>query len=306
MRVHAPDIPMNIEDRQATLERPPAPVEVGECHLGSPVLAVGTLVGGFRIEGVLGRGGMGVVYRATQLSLQREVALKLICADRVGETKFRRRFRREGMLQAALEHPNVVCVHEAGDSAHGLFIAMRLVRGDSLNRLIGSPGLVPGRLLRILAGVADGLDAAHRAGLIHRDVKPRNILVASDHGFLSDFGLSCGGDLESMTDAPSRAGTPAYMAPEQIRGERPDARSDIYALGAVLYECLTGLPPFPRGSDIEVMCAHLYSPPPSIRELQPGLPNGLDRVLAAAMAKQPERRQRTAAELIAQAAWTLA
>jgi serine/threonine protein kinase len=305
MRVHAPNMPMNIDDRHATLERPPAPVELGARHLGSPVLSVGTLVAGFRIEGVLGHGGMGVVYRATQLSLQREVALKLVCADRVGETRFRQRFRREGILQAALEHPNVVCVHEAGDSPHGLFIAMRLVRGDSLNRLIGSPGLLAGRSLRILAGVADGLDAAHRAGLIHRDVKPHNILVTGDHGFLSDFGLSCSGDLESMTAGPSRAGTPAYMAPEQIRGERIDARSDIYAFGAVLYECLTGLPPFVRGSDIEVMCAHLYSPLPSVRELHRELPDALDRVLAAAMAKQPERRQRTATELIAQAARTL-
>jgi serine/threonine protein kinase len=195
----------------------------------------------------------------------------------------------------------VVAVYEAGDSPYGPFIAMRMVRGESLKRLIVSGQLDIGRALEILGGVADGLDAAHREGLIHRDIKPSNILVDGDYGFLADFGLSTGSGLESITASPGQPGTPAYMAPEQIRGEHAEARSDIYALGAVLYECLTSSPPFPRSCKLEVMFAHLYSSLPSVRMLRVELPDAVNQVLARAMAKQPEQRQPSAAQLLAEA-----
>jgi serine/threonine protein kinase len=243
---------------------------------------------------------MGIVYRATQLSLGREVALKLMRRDLARSTEARERFRAEALRQAALEHPKVVAVHDTGDSPHGPYIAMALVRGRDLRRAIVADELGVARGLRILAGVASALDTAHDLGLVHRDVKPHNILVDADHGYLTDFGLSTNAGLHPAI-VDGRAGTPAYMAPEQVRGEPATASSDIYALGAVLYECVTRSPPFLRNSDIEVMCAHLYSPAPSVRAVRPELSRALDRAVIRAMAKLPGHRQRTATQLIAQA-----
>src|SRR4051812_17967375 len=199
------------------------------------MLSPGTTFAGYRIDGVLGEGGMGVVYEATQLSLDRKVALKVL-ASRLGQDDaFRRRFRREGQLQAAIEHPHIVSVHEAGEDAGGLYIAMRLVRGRTLKALIAAGEVDVARTLRVLGPIADALDAAHAAGLIHRDVKPHNIMVGPrDHAYLGDFGLTKAPDDLNMTRSGEFLGTPNYVSPEQVRGEPATAASDLYALGAVL------------------------------------------------------------------------
>src|ERR687895_763358 len=190
---------------------------------------------------------MGVVYEATQLSLNRTVALKILAANLSDDPAFRERFRREGLLQAAIDHPHIVTVYEAGETEHGLFLAMRLVRGPNLKDMVLAREIDAGRTLRILAPVADALDAAHEEGLIHRDVKPQNILVGGrDHAFLADFGLTKLPGEKSLTETGQFLGTLDYVAPEQIVGERATARTDVYAFGAVLCECLTGSVPYPR------------------------------------------------------------
>src|SRR5215217_3480678 len=180
---------------------------------------------------------MGVVYEATQLSLDRTVALKLLATNLGEDPAFRERFRREGLLQAGIEHPNIVTVYEAGESDHGLFLAMRLVRGPNLKDMIVSRELDAGRTLRILKPVADALDTAHEAGLTHRDVKPQNILVGGrDHSYLADFGLTQPTGGTHITATGQFVGTFDYIAPEQIRGEAPTASVDVYSLAGVLYE----------------------------------------------------------------------
>jgi len=264
------------------------------------MLEPGTRIAGFRIDGYLASGGMGTVYLATQLSLGRVVALKVLSANLSQDEAFHKRFRREAMLQATLEHPNIVPVYEAGESSYGLFIAMRLVDGPNLKQLIGT--LEVSDALDLLRGIARALDAAHAAGLIHRDVKPQNILVAGgDHAYLADFGLTTAAGVTSVTTTGQFVGTPDYVSPEQIRDEEPDARSDLYSLGAVLFECLSGAVPFPRSSKIATMYAHLEQPPPSVRTLAPELPVELDAVFARALAKRREDRYASAAELIAAA-----
>jgi serine/threonine protein kinase len=206
-------------------------------------LASGATFAGYRIESVAGRGGMGVVYRATDLSLERPVALKLIAPELAEDEQFRRRFLKEPKLAAALDHPNVVPIYEAGEHDGRLYLAMRFVDGDDLRTLLRSgDGLPPERGLAILAQVAGALDAAHRRGLVHRDVKPANVLVDEDgHAYLTDFGVTkqLGGD---TTETGQIVGTLDYLAPEQIRGEDVDGRADLYALGCVLYECFAGAP----------------------------------------------------------------
>ena len=262
-------------------------------------LASGTRIAGYVIERVLGRGGMGIVYEAQQLTLKRHVALKVLAPNPGMDDTFIERFRQEGRLQAALDHPNIVPVFEAGELDEGLFLAMRLVRGSTLKMLIISRELEAARTLRLLIPVANALDYAHGAGLIHRDVKPQNILVDEhDHSFLSDFGLTRGTDALGLTRAGEFVGTIDYMSPEQLLGETVTSASDIYALGAVLYECLTGVIPYPRPSDAAVAYAHFSEPPPSLTAHRPDLPSALDGVIARAMAKSPEERFATAVELI--------
>jgi predicted Ser/Thr protein kinase len=264
------------------------------------MLEPSTRIAGFRIDGYLASGGMGTVYLATQLSLGRVVALKVLSANLSQDEAFHKRFRREAMLQATLEHPHIVPVYEAGESSYGLFIAMRLVDGPDLKQLIGT--LDASDTLELLRGIARALDAAHAAGLIHRDVKPQNILVAGgDHAYLADFGLTTAAGVTSVTTTGQFVGTPDYVSPEQIRDEEPDARSDLYSLGAVLFECLTGGVPFSRSSKIATMYAHLEQPPPSVHALAPELPVALDAVFARALAKRREDRYATAVELIAAA-----
>ncbi len=266
------------------------------------MLDKGTILGGYRIEGLIGQGGMGVVYTATQLSLDRTVALKVLATHLTTDEAFRERFRREGLIQAAIDHPHIVTVFEAGESEHGLFLAMRLIRGKNLRQLIREGSLDAGRTIQILTQVADALDTAHEAGLVHRDIKPQNVLVATqrrDQAYLADFGITkalLGG---AVTATGALIGTPDYMAPEQWRGESATSRSDIYSLAAVMYECLTGMVPFPRDSDAAIMYAHLTVPPPRLTDTRPELPVELSRVIEQGMAKSPDERPPTASQLVA-------
>ena len=263
------------------------------------VLAPGDVVAGYRIEHVLGQGGMGVVYEATQLSLNRTVALKFLSAHFLQDVDFRERFRREGVLQAGIDHAHIVPVYEAGEVAGALFLAMRLVRGPNLKELIAHGDLEPARAIAILAQVADALDAAHRAGLTHRDIKPQNILVGEyDHGYLADFGLTKGSDVSSITRTGQFLGTLDYIAPEQINGELATAHSDIYSLAAVLYESLTGSVPYPRPAEAAVLFAHVTEPPPRVTDRRPDLPSRLDDVIAWGMAKLPSERPDSARVLL--------
>jgi serine/threonine-protein kinase len=262
-------------------------------------LEKGTTIAGYRIEGILGQGGMGVVYEATQLSLNRTVALKLLAANLGDDPAFRERFRREGLLQAQIDHPNIVTVYEAGDTDEGLFLAMRLVRGPNLKDMIISRELDAGRTLRILTPVADALDGAHAEGLIHRDIKPQNILVSGrDHAYLADFGLTKAPGEKSLTKTGQFVGTLDYISPEQIRGKPASKQSDIYALAAVLYECLSGVVPFPKDSEAAVLYAHMSDDPPLVTEARPELPAALDDVIRKAMSKNPEERHASASDLM--------
>jgi serine/threonine-protein kinase len=259
----------------------------------------GDTIAGYEIECVLGTGGMGVVYEATQLSLKRRVALKVIADGASPDATVRERFRREGKLQALIEHPHILPVYEAGESRGRLFIAMRLVHGPTLKAIAAARSLDQPRILRILSDVAHALDAAHRAGLVHRDVKPQNILV--DHGdfaYLADFGLTKTSDESTLTRTGQLVGSVAYMSPEQVRGERATEASDLYSFACVVYECLVGLVPFPRESDHAVLHAHVWDAPPRPSEIRPELPLALDDVIARAMAKAPSARPQSACALV--------
>lgn len=264
---------------------------------GRPDPRLGTDLGPYRIEAVLGRGGMGVVYLAEQRELRRKVALKLLPDELAHDADFRARFERESRLAAAIDHPNVIPLYEAGEVDGTLFLAMRYVDGvDLATRL--RDGLLPGAVaIEILAQVAGALDAAHARGLVHRDVKPGNVLLdraAGDdrpHAYLTDFGLTKQAGSESgLTRAGAFLGTPAYMAPEQVEGGDVDGRADQYSLACMAFECLTGEVPFRREKEVAVALAHLKDPVPSAVALRTGLPPGVDRVLAQAMAKDREAR----------------
>jgi YVTN family beta-propeller protein len=260
------------------------------------VLTTGSVLGDFRIEGELGRGGMGVVYRATQLSLGRPVALKVIASGLTGEEGFRERFGRESRLAASLDHPNVIPVYAAGEHDGVLYIAMRYVEGTDLRALIRKEArLDPLRAAGVVAQVASALDAAHERGLVHRDVKPANVLVAArgggEHVYLTDFGLTKRSASESsLTAAGEWVGTLDYVAPEQVRGDAVDGRADVYALGCVLYEMLTGRVPFPRENDLAKLWAHISDDAPSALDLAPDTPPALAAVAERAMAKDPADR----------------
>lgn len=267
------------------------------------MLEEGSEIKGYRIERLLGRGGMGEVYEATQLGLERRVALKRTRAGLGAAEGFQERFRREGQLQAALDHPHVVTVYEAFELDDDLFLAMRLVEGPTLKQLIVAGELDAERSLRILAPIADALDAAHASGLVHRDVKPQNILVGGgDHAFLADFGLTRGRDQTALTRSGQVVGTIDYIAPELVRGEPADAASDVYSLAGVLFECLTGSVPYPLPTDAAVLYAHLHGAPPSADAIRDDLPPGLDAVVARGMAKEPEERPASSSDLVAAAA----
>lgn len=263
------------------------------------------IIAGYRIEEVLGRGGMGIVYRATQLTLGREVAIKLIAAGHAGNPMFRERFTSESRIAASIEHANVIPVYEAGEDNGLLFIAMRLVEGCDLAQLLRLAGpLAPERAVRITVQIAGALDAAHARGLVHRDVKPANVLVTADepeHSYLTDFGVAKQlGARSQFTQAGQWVGTLDYLAPEQIRGEAVDSSADLYALTGMLYQCVTGETPFPRDSEAATMWAHVNTPPPA-PSTRLDLPEQLDGVIARGMAKAPAERFSCGGEL-AQAA----
>jgi serine/threonine protein kinase len=263
---------------------------------------IGTAIAGYRIESVLGRGGMGVVYLAEQVALGRKVALKVLAPELAEDPRFRDRFLRESRIAATLEDPNILPVHEAGEADGALFIAMRYVRGTDLRRLIDEQGpLEPERTVSIVTQVASALDAAHAEGLIHRDVKPANVLLTPgppDRVYLSDFGVTKRVSSESgLTKTGQFVGTLDYVAPEQIRGTDVDARADVYSLGCLLFECLTGEPPFRSDLEVTVLYAHLSEHPPKPSARRPELPAAIDAVVARAMAKRPEDRYASAGAL---------
>jgi serine/threonine-protein kinase len=267
------------------------------------LFVAGQTLGGFEIVDLAGRGGMGVVYRAWDPTLGRDVALKVIAPALAREPGFAQRFRRESRIAARIEHPNVVPVFAAGEDQGRLFIAMRFVDGIDLGHLLLQSDLSPAEAADVVSQVADALDAAHAHGLVHRDVKPANVLVVDDErggrrAYLTDFGLTIEGDrTHGLTRTGQWVGTVAYVAPEQIRGATVDARTDVYALGGVLHHCLTGRPPFPRSHDLDALAAHLSDPPPKPSALLAGVPPAFDDVVAAALAKDPAERFATAGAL---------
>jgi predicted Ser/Thr protein kinase len=264
---------------------------------------LGASVAGYLIEAVAGRGGMGVVYRARQIALDRTVALKLIAPELARDEAFRARFARESRIAASLDHPNVIPVYEAGEDGERLFIAMRFVDGTDLGRMLHEHGpLEPRAAAELVAQAASALDAAHARGLVHRDVKPANLLVGGDparpHVYLTDFGLARrDGTSTALTTTGQWMGTPDYAAPEQIDGDDVSARTDVYALGCVLFAALTGMPPFGDRPRMAKAAAHLHDTPPTLRGVRPGLPLAFEPVVARALAKRPEERYASAGEL---------
>jgi len=264
------------------------------------MLAPGTILGGCRLEAVIGRGGMGVVYRARQIDLDRDVAVKVIAPELVEDEQTRTRFLTEARAAGAVEHPNVVPVHGVGIADGRAYLVMRYVAGDDLRTLVRRDGpLAPDQAADVTAQLGEALDAIHRAGYVHRDVKPQNVMIgANGHVYLSDFGLA----KEALaTSGPTTSehwvGTLDYVAPEQIRGRPVDARADVYALGGVLFFMLTGRVPFERPTDDAKLWAHLHDPAPVPSAVRPGLPAGLDAVVERAMAKEPDLRQPSAGDL---------
>jgi len=262
-----------------------------------PEFAPGDVFVDHRIEGLAGRGGMGVVYRATQLGLERTVALKVITPLLAEQEDFRRRFAAESKAAASIEHPNVIPVHYAGERDGVLFIVMRYIDGPDLRELVRAEGrLDPERAAHIVAQVGGALDAAHRHGLVHRDVKPANVLLGEeDHAYLTDFGLTkraATTDGGGLSRAGGWVGTLGYVSPEQIRGERIDARTDVYALGCVLVHALTGSAPYMRDTDEATLWAHLNEPPPT-----DSVPPEFEGVVARALAKNPSDRYPSAGDL---------
>lgn len=263
------------------------------------MLQSGDTLAGYRVEGVAGVGGMGVVYRATQMSLDRPVALKVLSSTLVGNRTFRERFRREGRHAAALDHPNIIPVYEAGEANGLMFIAMRLVDGPSLADLIETNSISGRETLRVVGAIASALDAAHEAGLVHRDIKPQNILLTrGGHPYLADFGITKGTDHADLTHSGDFVGSLNYVAPEQIDGSDVTGASDIYSLTAVLFHCLSGLHPYQRDSDAALMHAHLTAPPPTLGARGIVAPPAVDEVFRTGMAKLPGQRYATATELV--------
>jgi hypothetical protein len=269
-----------------------------------PKLEPGETFAGYRIEGVLDRGGMGVLYKATDPALDRTVALKIIAPEHTQNETAVARFKAEARLAASLEHQNIVPIHRAGEEAGVLYLAMRYVPGTNLRRVIDRGPMELHRVGRITAEIADALDAAHAKGLVHRDVKPANILVCGEddqeHVYLADFGLTKRvGSAGDLTRVGAWVGTPDYVAPEQIQGHKVDRRADIYSLGCVLYEMLTGSVAYPKDSDMAKLWAHVTDPPPMPRVVRPDLVEDFDAVVARATAKDPDQRYATAGELSA-------
>ncbi len=261
-------------------------------------LALGLDFAGCRVEEVIGRGGMGVIYRGTDLQLGRPVAIKLIAAEHATDASVRRRFEREARLMAAIDHPNVIPVYAAGEQDGHLYLVMRYVPGTDLQAVLRERGrLAPPEAARIVGQVADALDAAHASGLVHRDIKPANVLIAGSHAYLTDFGITRAVESRTrITDSNEWVGTVDFMSPEHLRGGHVDVRSDVYSLGCLLFACLTGSPPFWRETAPATILAHLTEPSPSASGCA-GVPRRFDAVIGCALAKKPADRYQSAGEL---------
>ncbi|HEU5242783.1 MAG TPA: protein kinase, partial [Gaiellaceae bacterium] len=268
-------------------------------------LRTGSVVAGFRVISLVGQGAMGTVYLAEEIATGRRVALKVLAAELARDDRFRQRFLRESQVASSLDHPNIVATFAAGEEEGLLYLAMAYIEGSDLRELLRREGrLDPRRALDLVAQASQALDAAHAAGLVHRDVKPGNILVSADedgeHAYVCDFGLARHvSSVSSLTSERGFVGTIDYVPPEQIEGSPIDGRADVYSLGCVLYECLAGAGPFDRESELSVLFAHLNDPPPRVTELRPELPAAFDAVFETALAKSPDDRYSTCAELVA-------
>src|SRR3954468_826069 len=267
-------------------------------------ISAGTEIGGYRIVNLLGQGGMGVVYLADNVRNGQRVALKLLTPDLARSSGFRERFSREANYASSLRHPNVLEVYDAGEQDGVLYIAMQYVEGQDLKALLSREGRLDGRrTVGILGQVASALDAAHSTGLMHRDIKPGNVMIAAgqpEHCYLTDFGLSknVSSDSIALTAQGEFVGTIDYTAPELVLGKKFDSRLDVYSLGCLYYEALTGAPPFNKERDVEVLYAHIQDPPPKITAVRGDVPAALDDVLAKAMAKKPGARYSTCSEFV--------
>src|SRR6202011_4628289 len=259
----------------------------------------GTPFGRYRLVELLGRGGMGEVWRAYDTGTDRIVAVKVLPAHFSQDPSFQQRFRREAHAAAQLNNRHVIPIHTYGEIDGQLYVEMRLVEGRDLQTVLADGPMEPARAVRIVEQVAKALHAAHKIGLVHRDVKPSNILLdEDDFAYLIDFGIARAAEETRLTSTGSTIGTFGYMAPERL-GEHPDedARADIYALACVLYECLTGQPPFPGTNAGSLVAAHLHTPPPRPSTSQPNVPAQFDKVIATGVAKDPDQRYATTVEL---------
>ena len=262
----------------------------------------GTPFGRYQLVDLLGRGGMGEVWRAFDTTMNRVVALKVLPATLADDAQYQARFRREAQAAASLDEPHIVPIHDFGEIDGRLYVTMRLIDGKTITELLVDGPLAPQRAVSIVEQIAAALGAAHRIGLVHRDVKPSNILVTEDDfAYLIDFGIARAADATKLTSTGSTVGTLAYMAPERFTSDREDARADIYALTCVLYECLTGSQPFPGDSVERQITSHLTLPPPRPSTMQPGISPQMDQVIATGMAKNPDQRYATTRDLAAAA-----
>jgi ABC-type transport system substrate-binding protein/predicted Ser/Thr protein kinase len=272
-----------------------------------PPVRTGTLLAGFRVDSLIGEGAMGTVYAAEETRSGHRVALKLLSPELARDERFRRRFLRETELAASLDHPHIVRTLRSGEDDGMLYLAMEYVEGSDLREVLRREGRLDSeRALQLVGQVAEALDAAHAAGLVHRDVKPGNILVTQtsegEQAYVCDFGLARHvSSVSSLTGDRGFVGTIDYVPPEQIEGGSIDGRADVYSLGCVLFECLAGARPFDRDSELSVVFAHLNEPPPRLSDRRPDLPEAFDEVFATALAKSPDRRYSTCGELIAAA-----
>jgi serine/threonine-protein kinase len=266
-------------------------------------LAPNSTFASYRVERLVGRGGMGAVYRARRLSDEAPVALKIVLDEHARNARFLARFEREGRLASQLTHPHLVPLYEAGTEDGTPFLAMAFVDGvDLYAALVERERLHPVTVGRIVSQVGSALDAAHAQGLVHRDVKPGNVLlerrVDGVHAYLTDFGLSKHvASTSGITGTGQWVGTVDYAAPEQVQAEDTDARTDVYALGCVLYRALTGSVPYPRERDVDKLLAHLTGPPPRVTGAVTGVPAAFDAVVEKAMATRPQDRFQSAGEL---------
>jgi serine/threonine protein kinase len=266
----------------------------------------GMELAGYRIESMIARGGMGVVYRAFDVQLNRPVALKLLAPELAANDKFRQRFVRESRLAASVDHPNILPIYGAGESSGLLYIAMRYVHGTDLKEELDTRGALPlAEVMRVLSDTASALDAAHEAGLVHRDIKPGNILLSDDqvyghrHVYLTDFGLTKrASSATGVTTAGHFLGTLDYVAPEQIRGEDVDGRADVYALACVAYALLAGHPPFDYDDDSAQLWAHMTEEPPLLCAERPEVPTAIGLAIQAGMAKDREERPASCGALV--------